>query len=54
MASACAPSAAVASLGATDPDRQYGEPLAHVVVQLAREQGALLFLGADETATEFT
>ena len=39
--------------GAADLDRQHGEPLAHVVVQLAREQGALLFLGADEAAAQF-
>ncbi len=40
-------------LGAADLDRQHGEPLAHVVVELAGEQGALLLLGADEAAAQF-
>ena len=39
-------------LGAADVDRQHGEPLAHVVVQLAGEQRPLLLLRRDQAAAE--
>ncbi len=39
-------------LGATDLDRQHRETLAHVVVELASEQGAFLFLSADEATAQ--
>ena len=39
-------------LGAADVDRQHGEPLRHVVVQLAREQRALLLLGPDQAPAQ--
>ena len=39
-------------LGAADFDRQHGEPLRHVVVQLAREQRALLLLGPDQAPAQ--
>ena len=39
-------------LGAADVDRQHGEPLRHVVVQLAREQRALLLVGPDQAPAQ--
>ena len=39
-------------LGAADVDGQHGEPLRHVVVQLAREQRALLLLGPDQAPAQ--
>ena len=39
-------------LGAADVDRQHGEPLAHVVVQLAREQRSLLLMGPDQALAQ--
>ena len=39
-------------LGAPDVDRQHGEPLGHVVVEFAREQRALLLLGADQAPAQ--
>ena len=39
-------------LGAADVDRQHGQPLRHVVVQLAREQRALVLVGADQAPAQ--
>jgi len=39
-------------LGAADVDRQHGEPLRHVVVELAREQRALVLVGPDQALGE--
>ena len=39
-------------LGAADLDRQHGEPLRQVVVQLAREHRALLLVGPDQALAQ--
>jgi hypothetical protein len=39
-------------LRATDVDRQQGEPLRHVVVQLTREQRAFVLMGTDQAPAE--
>ena len=39
-------------LGASGLDRQHGDPLRQVVVQFAREQRALLFVGADQSPAQ--
>jgi len=39
-------------LGPADVDRQHGEPLGHVVVQLAGEQRAFLLVGPDQAPAQ--
>ncbi len=48
----CLRSVGSGELGAADLDRQHGDPLRQVVVQLAREQRALLLVGADQTPAQ--
>ena len=42
------------NLGATDFDRQHGQPLRHVVVQLPRKQRALRLVGLDQALAQVT